>query len=418
MNKTLLDNNYLVIPNFLPQDRAKNLSEEFKEYSKLNPKSGDPQVPNAYAAYNYISFLELLCEKTYDISKSIGETVLPTYSYARIYGNQCDLKPHIDRESCEVSLTVHLDGDEPWHIWIETPSGDEKGVLLNPGDAMVYFGTMSRHWRNPYQGNYYTQLFLHYVRSRGKYVNHYFDKEKTQNVLGADNPTKIKDLANSNEEDSSTNLESIIEELPEKPEEKTKISSPAISVGGTTKLEDFILTFDDIVPLDLCDRIISEYETSFDWTKTAVGDNNYLPEVRSCDMINISTQDIINKNIEIRKKIDEELFVCANTCLLKYKERFSTIGADTDTGYDLLRYKEGQHYSQHTDSFRLQQRSLTCSLLLNDDYEGGEFAFFNREIMIKGGKGGAIIFPSNFMYPHEIMKVISGVRYSIVTWYV
>ena len=33
-------------------------------------------------------------------------------------------------------------------------------------------------------------------------------------------------------------------------------------------------------------------------------------------------------------------------------------------------------------------------------------------------KGSAIIFPSNFMYPHEIMPVKSGTRFSIITWVV
>lgn len=48
----------------------------------------------------------------------------------------------------------------------------------------------------------------------------------------------------------------------------------------------------------------------------------------------------------------------------------------------------------------------------------GEFAFFDREIIIKGSKGSIVMFPSNFMFPHEIMPVISGIRYSIITWYV
>ena len=31
-------------------------------------------------------------------------------------------------------------------------------------------------------------------------------------------------------------------------------------------------------------------------------------------------------------------------------------------------------------------------------------------------KGSAVVFPSNFMFPHEVEKVTSGVRYSIMTW--
>ena len=53
-------------------------------------------------------------------------------------------------------------------------------------------------------------------------------------------------------------------------------------------------------------------------------------------------------------------------------------------------------------------------LYLNDDYEGGEFYVAEKEFKPK--KGSAIIFPSNFMYPHEAKAVTKGTRWSIVSW--
>ena len=83
-----------------------------------------------------------------------------------------------------------------------------------------------------------------------------------------------------------------------------------------------------------------------------------------------------------------------------------------------MRYSENGYYSLHTDSYKDIPRSVSCSFNLNDDYEGGEFAFFGGEMMIRAPKGSAIVFPSNFMYPHEIMEVKKGTRYSIVTWFI
>ena len=60
-------------------------------------------------------------------------------------------------------------------IWIETPDGKEVRVSLKPGDAMIYLGCTARHWREEYTGNWYTQCFLHYVRSRGDKVLSVFD---------------------------------------------------------------------------------------------------------------------------------------------------------------------------------------------------------------------------------------------------
>ena len=83
----------------------------------------------------------------------------------------------------------------------------------------------------------------------------------------------------------------------------------------------------------------------------------------------------------------------------KYRKCWTSTETEIDTGYDLLRYKEGQFYVQHTDSFKQQQRSISCSFALNDDYEGGEFGFFNRERVIKLKKGDAINVPIKFHVP-------------------
>ena len=84
----------------------------------------------------------------------------------------------------------------------------------------------------------------------------------------------------------------------------------------------------------------------------------------------------------------------------------------------MLKYEVGDFYIQHSDSFKEQPRALTVIMSMNDGYEGGEVALFNRELVYKLGAGDVLVFPSNFMYPHEIMPVTEGTRYSIITWVV
>ena len=50
--------------------------------------------------------------------------------------------------------------------------------------------------------------------------------------------------------------------------------------------------------------------------------------------------------------------------------------------------------------------------------KGGEFSFFNNTLVYSLKKGSAIMFPSNFLYPHSVLPVINGTRYSIVTWFI
>jgi predicted 2-oxoglutarate/Fe(II)-dependent dioxygenase YbiX len=52
---------------------------------------------------------------------------------------------------------------------------------------------------------------------------------------------------------------------------------------------------------------------------------------------------------------------------------------------------------------------------LNSDYSGGEIVMFEDEI-INLNAGDVMIFPSNFLYPHKINPVTTGVRYSFVSW--
>lgn len=93
-------------------------------------------------------------------------------------------------------------------------------------------------------------------------------------------------------------------------------------------------------------------------------------------------------------------------------------------------YKKGHHYGWHVDQHskpdpRLEGRirKISMSLFLNEDYEGGEF---DLEIHKPGSekrhetfvlpKGNAVFFHSD--YWHRVRPVKSGVRKSIVAWFI
>lgn len=184
-------------------------------------------------------------------------------------------------------------------------------------------------------------------------------------------------------------------------------------------LRDYIVVLENIIPDELCDEVLDEYGNDKNWTNTTTG-GGIKRHVRRCDAINMSDAFIIQQNQEKRKSIDEKLFGCASNAIKKYNEKFehAKLTIEGDSGYTLLRYQEGEFYSKHTDHSLHAPRIVSCSFTLNDNFEGGEFAFFNRELVYKPPKGSALMFPSNFLYPHEIMPVIRQVRYSIITWFI
>ena len=182
-------------------------------------------------------------------------------------------------------------------------------------------------------------------------------------------------------------------------------------------LLSYIYIADNVISEELCDKIINEYKNDNSWIAGAVDGELINKSARNVETIGLSRPNTIDLNPTVRAVIDAELYEVSKKCLQKYDEDVAPIFMKKDFGYDLLRYQPGGFYKQHTDSFLENPRTLSCSLALNDEYEGGEFGFFSGEFKKKIPKGSAIIFPSNFMYPHEIYTVTSGTRYSIITWF-
>ncbi len=184
------------------------------------------------------------------------------------------------------------------------------------------------------------------------------------------------------------------------------------------KLEDYIYIVKNALSLSLCDEVLDEFKSSDEWQETWIGSGGVNKKIRNCETIVISFPHVIQKNSEIRHKLDNAIFDGASKCIQEYNAKFPHCKIEEDSGYELLKYPEGCFYIQHTDSFKARPRAVSCSFILNDDFEGGEFAFFDRELKYKLEKGDALMFPSNFMYPHEVMFVTKGTRYSIVTWFI
>lgn len=179
MNKTLEENNYILLDDFISADRAQEMFLEFKSLHKQYPEDFvyDYLCPKTPSLHDCWIFLELLLEKLPYMNELVGEILFPTYTYCRIYGNGDELPPHTDREACEISITLHLGSDGvEWPIYLKKPNGETVELSLKPGQAVLYLGCVATHWREKFAGQEYGQVFLHYVKARGNNRRHYFDK--------------------------------------------------------------------------------------------------------------------------------------------------------------------------------------------------------------------------------------------------
>lgn len=388
MNASLKNNGYYLIKNFIPKEQAEELAEKFKSYTERKNVTGDEQAPNSSSLYNYWPFLELQMQKINEVAKICEEPLLPTYTYARVYKNSDTLHSHKDRDACEISLTIHLDGDKEWPIWFDCGNGFVENFFLEKGDAILYLGREKTHWRTSYEGKEYVQLFLHYVRSRGECSYTAFDKART-----------LEEACNDSYYDLLPAFESVIPRQ-------------------DASLKEYIYTYDNLLPKDLCEKIIKEYESCDEWSLAGIGYDDQDNTIRNCDTIFISSEEVISKNRDLRSAIDSEIFECVSKAIKRYSCIHNHLNIVKDSGYQLLRYNPGQFYIEHVDSYDKHPRSISCSIQLNDDYTGGELSFFYNSLTPESKAGSAIMFPSNFMYPHQITPVKSGTRYSIITWFI
>jgi len=90
--------------------------------------------------------------------------------------------------------------------------------------------------------------------------------------------------------------------------------------------------------------------------------------------------------------------------------------------YQIAKSEVGEFHAWHQDGLGQiaddaetdRTRKLSLSLLLNDDYEGGELEVFPNKPM-KPQKGTMIFFPS--FQCHQVLPVTKGTRYSLVMWF-
>ena len=345
---------YKVIRNYISPEEANTLGENYKEFVSTDgvPTEATMITSNAFDFYNRPEQVALLSEKVSHINELLGKKVLPAYSFVRQYGVGSFLGKHKDRPSCEVSLSIHLCGDKAWPFCIEDKGGNPVELILHPGDAVLYDAPNATHWRGEYDGEFYIQTFHHYVILGGEYENLFFDNN-----------------------------------------------------DKTFSLTNYIKHYKSFVPSHICDKIIKyteEYPNRWESARTVDIDN----DTRVCENWNVLDSD----------GIDNDIFKYITRACSEFCDTFPHFQISEDSGYQVLRYKPGGKYDYHTDQHQQYNREVTIILNLNDDYEGGNLCHIKDNHMIKMSKGDIIIFPANFMYPHRITPITSGVRYSIVTW--
>jgi len=178
----------LVIKNFIDisdyievPPKEKTHLKYFKNGSFENISNNETiTTNNCSSRYNYPKYKQLYFDSKKILESILKEKLYPTYYYDRFYYNNSELKPHIDRPSCEISISLNLSSNlhYDWPLFFNLDN-EIHGVITNPGDAVIYEGMKMSHWRHKLIGNeksFYHQMFLHFVRADGNFLEYAYDK--------------------------------------------------------------------------------------------------------------------------------------------------------------------------------------------------------------------------------------------------
>jgi len=184
-------------------------------------------------------------------------------------------------------------------------------------------------------------------------------------------------------------------------------------------MKEYILEVKKIIPESFCKKIINYFDNNYDQASIATlgGKPKADKNVRNC----------LSRSIFDTKTFGEK--ICSNAiqskifnCVSHYEKKY-LVGVSKISQLDLLKYELNEHeagFRFHTDfGPTCNNRHLSISVCLNNQYEGGEFVFKfpnENEFTIPQNVGDALIFPSNFMFPHQVNKVTKGTRYALIGW--
>jgi len=183
-------------------------------------------------------------------------------------------------------------------------------------------------------------------------------------------------------------------------------------MNSNQQVSDYIYYYPKVLDSTICNNVINYFDKNAKWATSTF----------STAYKNTGTSQVTMDEYWIKSKDEyyNDLKSGFEQSVNDYVSVFDKIKIQAYTQFRINRYGEGGFMNTHIDNIHYSHGQkqgyphLTSLIFLNDDYEGGEFVLCGEPLEIK--QGAAVVFPSNFMYPHEVKKVIKGIRFSVMTW--
>lgn len=183
-------------------------------------------------------------------------------------------------------------------------------------------------------------------------------------------------------------------------------------------LQDYVKVYKNFIDEEFCKEILAVLKVA-DWQQHTFYQSKEREYVSFDDDLFVYSD-----NSQQSKSLNHKIWLSIERYILEdfkdFKEWFDGWNGHSHVRYNKYTPETCMHlHCDHIHSlFDGNKKGVPIlSVLgsLNNDYEGGELIMFGDK-KIELNAGDIMVFPSNFMYPHEVKKVTSGIRYSYVSW--
>jgi len=180
------------------------------------------------------------------------------------------------------------------------------------------------------------------------------------------------------------------------------------------EVKEYIKIYDNCIDFKTLSNFL-RYINTLDFEKATIGSQNKINfEIRKTFNYTLSNLSNIFSDVHWHNYL---VFVF-NNAYKDYCGRFKYAAFKNLEPINILKYEEGGFYRDHVDHFTEIPRTLSAIFFLNNDYQGGNLCFNigGEELIIETIPNRMIVWPSNFLFPHQVKPVTKGVRYSVVSW--
>lgn len=332
---------------------------------------------------------------------------------------------HYDQNGTQTTIDIIIDNSAEWPIFVEGKTFEQ-----GENDAVLFCGQQHVHSRPPFptrdESKYTTALFLHFTQPE-----HWIQKDKTQiQIYGPDGNirffNKFRYLP-----------------LPDNP-----VNQPVCKCHDYSGMMDlYRLIFGDeidseseTVDMSIIDKKlfapgIVVYSLSAESAQTLCGlaqnacfkqwepalvlkQNSEIVDInsRSCFLYGINAMQDTCHPQDPLTRLKRSLESGLDDVIEQYRAEYSIEPLESRST-QILRYEHNGMFVKHIDDCVKYPRVVSVSLILNDDYEGGEIEFPHFGLTIRPNAGQIVVFPSSYPYLHCVNPVLFGNRMAAVRWY-